>query len=262
MGGYSCMRTCTVKAKEVYGKLYIPTSWAGICPGDFNPDDIPNNCVPEMCYGYYTTTKGIDIGIRVGGGGGWRAFCYDGGMGAIASGASTESLIFSTTAVTPGTMLYMRTWIEKVGTQYYACINVSKTGYNNTDLMSTPLKTHLVTSFGSSVYNNGGTINREIALAANSGVVNYETCGTYMTNARFIDTGLKMTSSSIVWSDGNSKIFSGAGATPGASGTNVLYLRKDNGTYNTNRMKVISVTNGTWGATEKISIDFRPTPLI
>lgn len=265
MGGYSCMRTSTYSAKEVYGKLHIPTTYAGTCPGDFDGTQIPYNVIPEMFYGYYRTgIGGIDIGIRVGGGGGWRAFCYDGGSGIIPSTATKDSLIFSTSLVTPGILLYMRTWVEKTGTKYYACINVSTSGYNNTDLMSTPLKTEISSSFGAAILSYGATINREISLAANSGVPNYETSGCYMTNAEFIDTGLKMNSGSVIWDDNKSKIRTEPyGATPGASGTNVLLMRKDYATsYNPNRMKLISVTNGLWGATEKVSIDFRATPQI
>ena len=51
MGGYSCMRTSTYSAKEVYGKLHIPTTYAGTCPGDFDGTQIPYNVIPEMFYG-------------------------------------------------------------------------------------------------------------------------------------------------------------------------------------------------------------------
>ncbi|AOY75928.1 hypothetical protein [Clostridium formicaceticum] len=264
MGGYSCTRKIkeTIKGKEAYGMVTIPSYYAGICPGDSDPNQIPKNVVPEIFFGFYCP-NGIDIGIRVAGGGGWRPFCY--GNPGICTG--NDGAIFSTTAVKPGTVLYMRAWIEKVGTSYYAKLNVSKTGYSGTDLMSTPLSTKLSNSFGekalSSESGSGCDVNREIVIAANP--TSYETSGAYEINAKWGVCGVvSPTNLTYVWTDANSYEFpSGtSGRTQGASGKYVLQLRKDGGDYSPSRIKVGSVTNTTSGATETVSIDFRSTPQI
>ncbi len=258
MGGYSCLRKFKFKGKEVYGKVTVPTAWAGLCPGDFDSSKIGENVVPEIFVGYYCP-NGIDIGIRVGGGGGWRPFCY-GNTGIVLSSV-TDGQIFNTSKVTPGTMLYMRTWIEKVGSKYYAKINVSKSAYDGTDLMNQPFSVQVNSSFGSTALSGGCDINREISIAANPS--SYETSGAYLINGKWGDTGIISPDNyTYVWRDSNSATFSGSGATSGASGSKVLKLRKDDGTYNTSRIKVKNVTDVSSGATETVSIDFRTTPQI
>lgn len=255
MGGYSCLRKFNLQSKEVYGKVTLPSTCAGICTGDIT-GDTSKNIVPEIFYGYYCP-NGIDIGIRVGGGGGWRTFCY-GNSGICLSPGDGP---FLPSSVGPSTTLYMRTWIEMIGTKYYAKINVSKTGYKNTDLMSTPFAVEVNESFGKKALSTGCDINREITIAANP--ASYETSGVYQTNAKFGATGVVTPKNvTYVWKDSNSLTFSGTGATAGANGAKVLQLRKDGGTYSTSRIKVKSVTDASDGATETVSIDFRSTPQI
>ena len=51
MGGYSCKRTSKYYAREVYGELKLPSSWAGVCPGDApgaSDTAYRGNIVPEI----------------------------------------------------------------------------------------------------------------------------------------------------------------------------------------------------------------------
>lgn len=259
MGGYSCLRKfTTVKGKEAYGQITIPNTYAGISPGD-QTGDTSQNVVPEIFFGFYNP-NGIDIGIRVGYGGKWRTFCY--GNDTICIPNLGQDGPFLNT-IAPGNLIYMRAWIEKVGTLYYAKINVSKTGYTGTDLMSSPFATQVSTAFGSTALSASGgcDVNREMTIAANP--ASYETSGAYMTNAKFGPCGVVTPGNvTYVWRDSNCKVFSGTGATAGASGAKVLQLRKDGGTYIASRIKVIGVTDPSSGATETASIDFRTTPII
>ena len=258
MGGYSCLRKFKFKGKSAYGKITLPSSWAGLCPGDFDGSKIGENVVPEIFFGYYCP-NGIDIGIRVGGGGGWRPFCY--GNNNIVLSSTRDGQIFDTSKVTIGTQLYMKTWIEMNGSKYYAKINVSKTSYSGTDLMSQPFSVELNSTFGRTALEQGCDINREITIAANPS--SYETSNAYLINGKWGATGVVTPQDvTYIWKDENSIVFTGSGATAGASGNKVLQLRKDGGTYNTNRIKVKGVTDASDGATETVSIDFRTTPSI
>ena len=259
MGGYSCLRKfkeTIAKGKEAYGQITIPNTYAGKSPGD-ETGDTSANIVPEIFFGYYCP-NGIDIGIRVGYGGKWRVFCY-GNDGICIPNLGQDGPFLN--SIGPGNLVYMKTWIEKVGSKYYANINVSKTGYTDKDLMSSPFKTEVTSGFGSTTLSSGSVINREMTIAANP--PSYETSGCYMTNAKFGPCGVVTPGNvTYVWRDSNSQVFSGSTAVAGASGAKVLQLRKDGGTYISTRIKVVGVTDPTGGATETVSIDFRPTPII
>lgn len=261
MGGYSCMREAKYKGYKVYGKLKLPTYYAGICPGDApgaKSDDYLKNIIPEMFFGMYDS-GGLDIGVRVSYGSTWRPFIY----GTVLEDATKNGDAFSSSSVTAGTTLYMSAWVEKVSTNYYVKLNVSKTGYNDTDLMSAPLSSKIKTTstFGSTALSSGLILRRENTIASNPST--YETSGCYSIGGQWLQCGYVTPSEvTYVWRDSNSKEYTGTGATAGASNLKVLQLRKDGGTYSPDRIKVTATTDTTSGATETVSIDFRSTPLI
>lgn len=259
MSGYSCMRDAKYLGYKVYGMLRLPTNYAGICPGDTpdaDSDDYLKNILPEMFFGMYSGS-GLDIGVRVSYNATWHPFIY--GYNAC---DPKDGAVFSSSKVTAGTKLYMIAWIEKSGSKYYAKLNVSKTGYNNTDLMSSPLSNLLTnTTLGSTALSKGLTIRRENVIASNPD--DCEESGCYSFDGQWLECGFVTPSEvTYVWTDANSTVFTGAGATPGASGRKVLELRSDSGAYDPRRIMVTGTTDTSSGATETVRIDFRPTPAI
>jgi len=259
MSGYSCMRDAKYKGYKVYGKLKLPTYYAGTCPGDApnaGVEDYKRNILPEMFFGMYDGS-GLDIGVRVSYNSTWRPFIYG---NVFANGI--DGAAFPASSVTAGTTLYMSAWVEKVGTTYYEKLNVSKTGYNNTDLMSAPLSNKITNiTFGATALSTGLLLRRENVIASNPDEC--ETSGCYSLGGQWLQCGY-VTASGVTytWRDSNSYIFTTPGATAGASGNKVLELRSDSGTYDPNRIKVTATTDTTSGATETVSIDFRTTPSI
>ena len=144
-----------------------------------------------------------------------------------------------------------------VGNKYYAKLNVTKsTNYDATDLMSQPFTRQLNEN---TFYTQGGEINREITIASNPSI--YEQSGCYLLDGAWMSCGFVTPQGyTYVWTDANSKTITTEGRQRGASGAYVLELHKDDGAYLPSRIKIAGVTNPSTGATEKVRIDFRPTP--
>jgi len=264
MSGYSCMRESKYNGYKVYGKLKLPTYYAGKCPSDApgaDDDDYLKNILPEMFFGMYDvdgTTRGMDIGIRLSYNATWRPVIF----GSIFTN-SVDGAVFPSSKVTAGTTLYMSAWVEKIGDNYYAKLNISKTGYTNTDLMSAPISNIITDSeFGPKALSTGVQLRRENAIASNPS--SFETSGCYSIGGQWLQCGYVTTRNvTYTWRDSNSAIFTTPGAVAGASGLKVLELRKDGtSTYNASRIKLTAKTDTTSGATETVSIDFKQTPTI
>jgi len=263
--GYSTQRKSKFYAKEVYGICKIPTNYAGSCPAP-QTTEYTKNILPEMFYGFYNADNGgsgFDIGIRLDTGGSWVAFAY--GTSGILAQADAKATFKS--ALSPGNTIYMKLWIQS-GKVY---LNVSKTGYEGTDLLNSPFQVGISNTTFANRANSGAAgykINRELAIANGSAVANtYETSGCYMLNAEFLQHGYVTTSGqTYIWTDANSAVHlasSQEAFLPSNTATGrIIRIRKDYAQVNTNRIKVLSRTDGANGATEKVSIDFRSTPQI
>jgi hypothetical protein len=260
MGGYSCQRKSSqTTCREAYGKFTLPTNWAAQCPDE--DTQYNQNILPEFFFGFYQSvgSPGIDLGIRMTTNSKWRAFMWmSSGVGYSSQEAKGGVLTLNTSQ-----LLYMRAWISKSGSSYYANLNISKTGYTNTDLMSSPLQHRLNDSWGNTTYNSGRQVNREISIAANPS--NYETSGCYSLNGEWLDCGyVTVGGVTYVWTNANSAQHTANSQESfyPSSSNRLLRLRKDGASVNTNRIKVISASDSTTGAHEKVSIDFRSTPQI
>lgn len=265
MGGYSCQRKSRLAIfNKVYGKLQIPTYYAGVSPLDGDGNALyEKNILPEMFFGFYASDNwhGLDIGLRMVNGGKWAACTYRSSeaCGNLVS-SNTDSRILN---ISPGEVLFVKAWIGKEGTSYYSYFNVSRNSYDGTDLLSSPYKYEISSTFGEKM-TSGYYVNREIAIAANP--ASYETSGAYLISGKWMTCGLVTPDNvTYVWTDANSFAWSNDSKEAFVSGTDgrkILRLRKDNGVVNTNRIKLGGRTDSSNGATETISIDFKDTPTI
>lgn len=265
MGGYSCQRKSRLAIyNQVYGKLQIPTYYAGICPLDDNGNpDWEKNVLPEMFFGFYASDNwhGLDIGLRMVNGGKWAACTYR--SSEVCGSMPNWNTDSRTLNISAGEILYAKAWIGKEGTKYYSYFNVSRNSYGGTDLLSTPYKYEITATFGEKM-DNGYYVNREIAIAANP--TSYETSGAYLISGKWMACGLVTPNNvTYVWTDDNSYDWPNDPNeyfVAGTGGRKILRLRKDNGTVNTNRIKLGGRTDSSSGATETASIDFKSTPTI
>jgi hypothetical protein len=261
-GGYSCQRKSAYLAKEVYGILKLPTNWASTAPDDIN--QYQSNILPEMFFGFYQSigSAGIDMGIRMATGGKWRGFMHASST-VVYSSSENDKYTNPSWTLSTGQQLYMRAWISSESSAYYANLNISKTGYSGTDLMSIPLKARLNDTWGSATYSSGRYVNREIVIASNPNV--FETSGCYLINGEWKECGyVHPGDNTYVWTDAYSADMpqNSNEAFVTVNNKRILRLRKDGGQVNQARIKVISRTNTANGATEKVSIDFRDPPQI
>lgn len=262
MSGYSSQRKSLVMGKAAYGLLTIPTNYAGICPAPQTTEYV-KNIIPEIFFGFYnaqTGGSGLDIGIRVDTGGGWVGFAY--GTSGYFSYPNSDKVSFKST-ISPGETIYMKSWIQNSK----AYLNVSKTGYTNTDMLDAPWSVNITNTTFAARANSGQAgyeINREISIASNP--ASYETSGTYNINAQFLQCGFITTSEvTYIWTDANSLAHAANSQElfgTDANGRRVIRLRKDGAMVNASRIKLIGRTDSGSGATEKVSIDFKLTPTI
>jgi len=157
----------------------------------------------------------------------------------------------------------MKSWIQNSK----AYLNVSKTGYTNTDMLDAHWFVNITnTTFVERAKSEqvGYEINREISIASNP--TSYETSGTYSINAQWLQCGFITTFEvTYVWTDENSLAHAyNANELFGTDvlGRRVIRLRKDGALVNASHIKLIGRTNSESGATKKVSIDFRSTPQI
>lgn len=251
MGGYSCQRKTSSKTyKEVYGWCKIPTSYAS------SPT---TQTYPELFYGFYYSSYGLDVGI-VQKNGGWivttnfnSATTYNNEPLWGEYKVNGNTVVFN---LSPDDLVYMHAWVTLENSIYYINFYMSKTGRNGTDLMST-YKRKLSNAAGSRFYNSGAEINREIALASNS--TNYESCGAYCLNAQWKACGLKTASgTTYTWTPNLTYKWPGTNTNEiyVDSASKELRLRKDYYTVNASKINATKSTDTSGAAIETANINF------
>lgn len=199
MSGYCCKRSSArTNIIKVYGKWTLPTACAGV----YSTSDTSYNIVPEMFFGFYDPTGniGFDLGILHTGGSQWRA-CYSGYTGTNSVEWDDSDNTFS---LTLGSTIYANGWVEKVSGKWYAKLNLSRVGYDYSDIIYFE---HEINN--SSVKNqceSGFRVNREIAIAVNDNAVSYyESRNCYIHNATYTEhTLIEKNGAYCRWTDSES----------------------------------------------------------